>query len=102
MCDSFRAGDVVKQNTLERLGCHVSYRFFKVTHVTQKGNPMGFYLPFSRKNENINNDFSTDVWFVETSFSSPSKRFRLPRPSLWTLVTEEEKEYGIRATSCAS
>lgn len=95
-------GAVLKRNTLARSGMHYSYEFFKVSHITPKGNIMGWYLPSTRKNQEFTHDTSTDCWRVDPLPTALQRRKRLPTPYEWEAVTVHELRYGVRATSCVA
>lgn len=99
----FHEGSVLKYNTLWRAGAHYSYQFFRVSHVTGKGNVMGWYLASDKKNEYFDHDISKDAWIVDFSHVPSSRCVRLPHTSLWSLISEEEKAAGkVTATSCVN
>jgi len=97
----FRPGDVLKYNTLWKLGQHYSFDFFKISHITPKNNIMGWRLSSTRTNETFDFDAKVDFWTVDINGAN-KKLFRLPHPELWDVMTEEEILNGIRRTSCVA
>ena len=102
MPETHQPGDILKYNTLWKLGHHFCFEFFKVSHVTAKGSVMGWRLASkSRVEETDGQTFSRKVWIVDTESSGKSV-LRLPHPASWDKVTSEEVSNGVRATSCVS
>ena len=99
----FSKGDVLKYNTLWKAGNHYNYQFFRVSHVTEKGNVMGWNLPPDRVLASGADENRTLVltWIVDFSHVPSSRLVRLKNKNLWFLISEEEKEAGkVTATSC--
>lgn len=100
MTTTYPPGTVLKYNTLWQSGMHHHYVFFRVSHVTAKGTIMGRYLSSHRTCEAFSHDYSTDRWVVLSQ--SEGKLRRLPHPRWWEVMTEEECETGVQATSCVA
>lgn len=101
---AFAAGDLLKYNRLWRAGMHFDYIFFRVSHMTSKGTIMGHYVPAQRVTEQWSVEYQTrtERWTVDSSLSPVGRPRRLPHPSLWRLMTDEDVREGVRDTSCLS
>lgn len=90
-------GTLLKYNALWKAGMHYDYKFFRVTKTTPKGNFMGNYVRSTRTLLHFDHDTSSERWQI----GAPMDRIcRLPHPTHWRPVTEEEESQGIVATSC--
>ena len=78
---------------------HYNYNFFLITHFSKTNKPMGLYLQSTSKCISFDDTTISKQWFIGESFG---KKRRLPHPSLWEPVTEDEHKNGIIAVSCLS
>lgn len=99
--EKWKDGEILKHNTLWRLGMHYEFEFFMVSHVTPAGNVMGWPLSATKSIERMDHDSITSRWHVDTT--QPTGRVkRLPHKGLWEEVEAKELTHGVRATSCLS
>ena len=78
--DGFRAGDILCCNTLWRLGDHTNWHFFKLSHMTKKGNWMGHRLDKERV---ARAPFPRHGRFVRPLDAASEKCVRLPATLSW-------------------
>lgn len=94
----FERDDILKYNRLWRAGMHYDYEFFVVSHVTQKGTPMGWYLECEKMYLKGDMDYSTSRF--KANVHKRGKLARLRHPRMWQKMGRDEIDNGIVATSC--
>ena len=91
-------GALYKRNRLARLGMHHSYEFFRVKSVSPTGRIMGWIVPADVELLESGQMFSRKRWRVQKGPATTRAR-QMPRPRSWKLVTDDEREHGIVASS---
>jgi len=99
----YEHGDILYFNTLWKLGAHYHYEFFFVTHVTPKGNVMGHYMHSTCDPKEHGVGYRTEEWRVCQPPQLKDERAparRLPKPNMWSKLSDEQLSNGIRVTNC--